>query len=168
MKRNIIFTFFAIALAIIALSSCSITSHPNEKLIVGTWRPVKAEKIFDTAALIAAAGMSGDTVRQKSKQGRPGTEGAAGRKEAKLDRLVQTEMLATMEIFANKTAVKNFPGKPLNATWKMKGRGTRIVAKNVETKMKFVIEILEINKERIVVIEHTPLGEVKIVYERQF
>jgi hypothetical protein len=71
-----------------------------------------------------------------------------------------------MEIFANKTAVKNFPGKPLHATWKMKGKGTKIVAKNVENKMKFTIEILEISKVQIVVIEHAPVGDVKITYER--
>ena len=72
-----------------------------------------------------------------------------------------------MEIFSNKTAVKNYPGKPLHATWKMKGDGTRIVAKNVETKSKVVLEILEISKVQIVVLEHAHMGDLKITYERE-
>jgi hypothetical protein len=157
---------FLIAIGILA--SCAIAPHPNEKIIVGTWRPVKAEKIVDSSALQAAATLAGNSGQKQSKDGRPAGDGGASRKEATLDRLVQSEMRATMEIFANHTAIKNFPGKPLHATWKMKGKGTRIVAKNVENKMKFTIEILEINKEQIVVIEHAPVGDVKITYERQF
>ncbi len=168
MNRNRIFTFFAFTVALFILASCGITSHPNEKIIVGTWRPVKVEKVVDSSALLAAQSASGGAVKPKSKPGGPAGEDNAGKREATLDRLVQSEMRATMEIFANKTAVKNFPGNPLQATWKMKGRGTRIVAKGVENKRKFVIDILDITKERIEVIEHTPVGDIKIIYERQF
>ena len=165
-KRRII-TVCTLALAIFFMTSCGITPHPNETIIVGKWRPVSVEKIVDSSALQAAASLEGSSVKGNSRSGLPGGSVEASRKEATLDRLVQSEMRATMEIFPNKTAVKNFPGKPLQATWKMKGKGTRIVAKNVENKMKFVIEILEIDKERIVVIEHAPVGDIKITYERQ-
>jgi len=141
--------------------------HPNERTIVGTWIPVSVEKIADSSALQATAAMAPDSTRQKSKTGGAGGDGGAVKKEAALDRLVKSETRATMEIFADHTAIKNFPGKPIHATWKMKGKGSKIVAKNVENKMKFVIEILEINKERIVVIEHAPVGDIKIVYERK-
>jgi len=168
MNRNKIFTFFAFAVAIIVLTSCGITSHPNEKLIIGKWRTVKVEKVVDSSALQAQASMKGTTGQKQTRPGSPAGEGGAAKKEAILDRLVQSEMHATMEIFANKTAIKNYTGKPLNATWKMKGKGTRIIAKGVENKRTFVIEILDINKERIVVVEHTPAGDLKITYERQF
>ena len=168
MNRNRIIAICAIAVTIIIMTSCAIAPHPNEKIIVGTWRPVSVEKVVDSSALKAAASMSGSGEQKQSKEGASPSDGGAAKKEAALDRLVQSEMRATMEIFENKTATKNFPGKPIHATWKMKGKGTRIVAKNVENKMKFVIEILEINKERIVVIEHAPVGDVKITYERQF
>jgi hypothetical protein len=166
MNRNRIFTIFAIAITVMVATSCAITSHPNEKIIVGLWTPVKVEKIVDSSALLASPAMAGNKEQQQSKTGKPGGEGGVSRKDEALDRLVQSERRATMEIFANKTAVKNFPGKPLHATWKMKGKGTKIVAKNVENKMKFTIEILEISKVQIVVIEHAPVGDVKITYER--
>jgi hypothetical protein len=169
MNKKSILTIFTIAIAAYILSSCSVTSHPNEQTIIGKWKPVKVEKVLDSAAMKAEASLKGDTPGQNPPK--PGTSaveggGANTRQEANLDRLVQSEMRAIMEIFPNHTAVKNFPGKPLNATWKMKGKGKRIVAKNVENKMKFTIEILEISKEQITVIEHAPVGDIKIVYER--
>ncbi len=172
MNKNKPLSLLAFFFAIFALASCSIVSHPNQKIIIGKWRPVEVEKIVDSSAFQAGASLQGATEKQKPGAAKPaGTatgEGGAGRKEAELDRLVQMEKRATMEIFADKTAVKNFPGKPLNATWKLKGRGKRIVAKNTENKMTFTIDILEINKERIVVVEHAPVGDVKIIYERVF
>ncbi len=167
MNRNRIIAFCTIAVTIIVMSSCAITAHPNEKIIVGTWKPIKVEKIADSSALKAAASLAGNQGQKQSKEGKPAGDGGASRKEVTLDRLVQSETRATLEIFANHTAIKNFPGKPIHATWKLKGKGTRIVAKNVENKMKFTIEILEISKVQIVVIEHAPVGDVKITYERQ-
>ena len=146
--------------------SCAATSHPNEKIIVGKWKPVKVEKVVDSSAIQAYGSGSRGVNQAKSKAGK--TSGGANQEhsEASFDRLLQVEMRTTLEIFANKTAVKNYGTKQLHATWKMKGNGTRIVAKNTENKMKFVLEILEINKERIVVLEHAPAGDVKITYER--
>jgi hypothetical protein len=167
MTKNKIIVFFTIAIAAIVMTSCSLTMHPNEKMIVGTWRPVKVEKVVDSSALQANTAMSDNSKQKAAKQGRPTGEGGVSKKDVSLDRLVQSEMRATMEIFHNKTAIKNYPGKPMHATWKMKGKGTRIVAKNVENKMKFVIDILEISDEQIVVLEHAVIGDVKITYERQ-
>lgn len=157
---------------LVIMGSCAV-SHPNEKIIVGTWRPVKVEKVVDSSALEAAEALNPAATAKPSgsRPGdvRPGRSGdGASRKEAELNRLVQLEQRSTMEIYPDKTAVKNFHQKPINATWKMKGRGKKILAKNVETKHTFVIDILEISKERMVVLQHTPAGDLKIEYERQF
>jgi hypothetical protein len=167
MNKSRIITICAVALTVFILTSCGITPHPNQKIIVGTWIPLKVEKVSESSAKQAASSMAGNKEQKQSKTGAPEGDGGASRKEATLDRLIQSEMRATMDIRADKTAVKNFPGKPLHATWKLKGKGTRIVAKNVENNMKFVIEIVEITKEIIVVIEHAPVGDIKITYKRQ-
>ena len=166
MKLTKTSNFIALLFAVIFLGSCSISSHPNEKLIIGTWRPLSVEKIVDSSAIQAGAAQAGTSVKQKQGSARPAAEGGAGRKDAELNRLVQLEMRATMVIYPDKTAIKNFQGKPLHAKWKMKGKGTKIVAKNLENKTTFVIEILEINKEKVVIIEHAPVGDLKITYER--
>jgi hypothetical protein len=155
-------------ITVIFLGSCAVGTHPNEKIIIGTWRPVKVEKVVDSSAIEAAASMQTPDQGKKQGDGRAVTGGAASRTDAELDRLVQMEQRATMEIFPDKTAVKNFPGKPLHATWKMKGKGKKIIAKNTENKLTFVIQILEIDKERIVVLEKAPVGDIRITYERQF
>jgi hypothetical protein len=173
MNKHLIITLCTLAIASFLITSCSISPHPNEKIIIGTWRPVKVEKVVDSSALQAASarqeasGQAADTTRKTSRGGGQSGDNAAARKEAALDRLIQSEMRATMEIFPNKTAVKNYPGKPLHATWKMKGKGTRIIGKGVENKVKFVIVIEEISKEQIVILEQAPLGDLRITYERQ-
>ncbi len=167
MNKNRMIAFCTITVALFVIASCSISPHPNEKIIVGTWVPVTVEKIVDSSALQAQAALSGGTEQRKSKAGAPAGDGGAARKEEAFNRLVQSEKHTTMEIFANHTAVKNFPGKPMQATWKMKGKGTRIVAKGVENNVKFTIDILEITKEQIIIIEHSPVGDIKITYERQ-
>lgn len=167
MNRQRFFTICAIAVTIVMMTSCGMSPHPNEKIIVGVWVPMKVEKIVDSSALQAAAAMSGTTGQKQSKPGVPAGDGGAAKREAALDRLVQMEMKSTMEIFANKTVVKNFPGKPVHATWKLKGKGTRIVAKGVENKVKYMIDILEISASQIIILEHSPAGDIKITYERQ-
>jgi hypothetical protein len=167
MKNNKRVNLAAIVISLFILGSCAFGPHPNEKIIIGTWRPVKVEKIVDSTAIQAGAALEGNQ-KQKPGADRPAGESAGSRKDAELNRLVQMEQRATLEIYPDKTAIKNFPGKPLNATWKMKGKGKKIVAKNLENKTTFVIEILEIDKEHIVIIEHTPVGDIKINYERQF
>ena len=166
MTKIRMYPFIAFSSLIIVMASCAATSHPNEKIIVGTWKPVKVEKIVDSLALQSSGSGSSRPNKMKPKDGTPSEGGYDEHSPAAFNRMVQTEMRATLQIFANKTAIKNYSGKPLHATWKMKGHGTRIVAKNVETKMKFVIEILEISKERVVVMEHVPAGDLKITYER--
>ena len=131
------------------------------------FRSVKVEKVVDSSALQAAASLAGNPAQKQSKTGSPSGDGGAARKDAALDRMVQAQMRATMEISAKKTVVLNFPAKPVNATWKMKGNGTRIVARGVENKKKYVLEILEISKEQMVVLENTPAGDLKITFVRQ-
>lgn len=167
MKMNKYLFFIALTAGVLSLYSCAVKPHPNERIIVGKWRPVQVEKIVDSSEIQAAAMLKGENDQRKSKTGVPGDAGAGSRKQEAFDRLAQAEARATMEIFPDGTALKSLPGHPVKASWKMKGKGTRIVARNLENKMKFVIEILEINKERIVVIEHAPVGDLKITYERE-
>ena len=166
MNRNTTIATCLSAIAIFIITSCAIAPHPNEKIIVGTWKPVKVEKIVDSSALQAVTSNPSDTTRKNPKPGRTADAGDGNKKEGTLDRLAQNEMRTTLEIFANKTAIKNYPGKPLHATWKLKSKGTRLVGKNVDNKMKFVIDILEIRNDEVIVMEHAPVGDIKIVYKR--
>ncbi|MEI6681121.1 MAG: hypothetical protein WCO44_00760 [Bacteroidota bacterium] len=173
MNRNKTLGLSLVAIALFLMTACAVVPHPNEKIIVGLWKPVKVERVIDSSALLAAHPHAGDTTAKAAVPGKPGAPGKAGeagaaaRRGANLEHLQQIEMRATLEIFANKTAIKHYPGKPLNATWKMKGKGTRIVAKNLATKSKFVIDIEDISQDRLVIMEHAQSVDVRVTYERQ-
>ena len=169
MNRNKTLGLSLVAVALFLMTACAIVPHPNEKIIVGLWKPVKVERVIDSAALLAAHPHAFDTTAKAAKPGKPGTAGKPGETGAgaNLERREQIELRATLEIFSNKTAIKHYPGKPLNTTWKMKGKGTRIVAKNLANKAKFVIEIEDISQDRMVIMEHAQSVDVRVTYERQ-
>ena len=66
--RTIAISLFAIVL--FAVTSCAIAPHPNEKIIIGIWKPARVEKIVDSSALQAAKStVVNDTVRKGDRGG---------------------------------------------------------------------------------------------------
>ena len=160
----LLLTIFIITLIIAA--SCAVKPHPNEKRIEGKWKPLKIERIVDSSAIQAAAHAGGTNPPKESKTGKPTRSGGDPKRAANAERLYQTEMRSTLEIFPDKTAIKSYPGKDIKLTWKMKSNGTRLVAKNPENKAKFVIDIEDISDTKIIVIEHAQIGDIRITYAK--
>lgn len=166
----------AIAAGIIFFASCA-TTHPNEQLIVGKWNTQKVEKYVDPTA--APAESKTEVVAPKTVKVKTDTTSKAGSKgggnvstvnpraEDALQRMIRVEERSSLEVYANKMAVKNYPKKTVKATWKLKGKGTRFVAKDLATKEKHYFDLLEVSETRIVLIEHTPAGDLKITYAKQ-
>jgi hypothetical protein len=48
----------------------------------------------------------------------------------------------------------------------MKGNGTVLVARNVETKEQVRMDILQISESEAVIIENLPFGAIKIWYQK--
>lgn len=196
-----------------AMSSCSVTSHPNEKLLYGKWKPEKVERVYTqeekqkmeeiqkkqavtpqqqagTATQVKKTGrgkpgsttpvtttattttqQAGTTTPVETRKpvagdgSREGTEAQAlARREAAMNRMIQSEQRADLVISEDKTAVKTYPGNPIKATWKLKGNGTVFVAKNTKTKEKYAFDILELTENRAVIQEDLPMGSLKITY----
>jgi hypothetical protein len=177
-----------------ALTSCALVKSPNEKLIVGTWTPVKVEKYISpedlekmktqasgttsgTATATGAKGATGNTAKNdtasKAKMAaKGGTQGTGQgtpqqRAEQRLDRLIQAEQRSPLIIGADKIAVKNYPGNPVKGSWKMNAKGTKVTAKNFKTKEKYVLDIVEITDAKMVIIENLPIGALKINYVKE-
>jgi hypothetical protein len=177
-----------------ALSSCALVKSPNEKLIVGTWTPVKVEKYISpedlekmksqpagtasgTASAASTKNPAGHTAindtASKAKMAAKGglQEGGQGtpdqRAQQRLDRLIQTEQRSPLIIAADKVAVKNYPGNPLKASWKMNAKGTKVTAKDFKTKEKYVLDIVEVTDTKLVIIETLPIGTLKISYVKE-
>ncbi len=181
MKNNRLLIFSLFLFGVVFVSSCA-TTHPNAKLLVGTWKPESVEKYIDPNAIPEpqpAANTAnapviqpgkvkpGDSSKISGAKGRAEAGQAGQRKEAALDRLIRSEQRAEFQIFENGTAVKTFYPKPLKTKWKMKKKGTRVVAKELDGDRKFVVDLVDISERRCTIIEHTQAGDLKIVYIKQ-
>jgi len=184
MKNLVIFSILISFL--ILISSCA-TTHPNEALIVGAWKPVKVEKYFTDDELEALKKSqntgTGQAVKNDPKtpatgegaattggqpstapQARPG--GSGQNPEAALNGMMQAETRTNMVIYPDKTAAKFYRNRTVKASWKLKGNGTVLIARDLEKKDKYRIDILEVNPTSLVVVQNLPVGGIKITYEK--
>ena len=167
-----IFPLLAFISLIVVANSCKVT-YPNEKLIIGKWKPVKVEKSFDTSYLKAQgtqlpkSAVAMDTASQK-KGKKSSSQAPAVNKDNQLIRLAQSEERSSFEMISeNKQVLKHYPGKTISGTWKMKKKGTRIVVKGKENGKKFTIDILDINDSTLVAKEQFPFGLLKVTYHKE-
>lgn len=176
MKR-ILTVLFTITVAIF-FTSCA-TVYPNQKLIIGTWKTVKAEK-YD---IPGSAGATGKTAATKTPTNKtpesdlalhsttaPVTDSTVAVKEPskaeqQLARLIQSESRSTLTVNADKTAVKEYPGKTVHGTWKMKSN-TRLQVVSKETDKKMLIDIQSINDSIVVIKEPLPIGGLKVTMKK--
>lgn len=158
------------------LFSVSAKTHPNEKLLVGKWRAVSVEKILPETKpqQDAATTPTSDPKTEPAGGARAGSKGSGtgtgdpkARAEEQFNRLYKAEQKSTLEIFADKTAVMDFHTYYVKATWKMKSNGKKVVAKNIKTKDKYVLEVLELTETKAVILERFPAGSLKITYARE-
>lgn len=180
-----------VLLVVVLFSSCAAVIHPNEKLIIGEWKPVKVEKYFtpEEEELLKHAQVQSTGTRPvqpgekpvsdaggnpqaaspstpPSDQSRNGDNTGGKNPEAELNNLIQAETRSNMKIFPDKTIEKSYRVKTLQGTWKMKGEGTVVVVKVPEKGEKYRIDILEIVEGRMVVVGNLPIGGIKIEYEK--
>jgi len=164
--KNILLTLSAFVFILLLTGSCA-TTHPNEKILVGTWKAVKVEKIVDTLNLSAKNISKKTPSRKNVTTPKSETQEIAYSKGMEaLDRFVKNEMNSTMVISPDKTAIRTFRGREAKVTWKMKGKGTRVVIKNPELGKTYVMEILSINKEEIVALVSSPIADIKLTYKK--
>jgi hypothetical protein len=154
MKRAVTL-FFAFTFALL-VTSCATTS--NQKKLIGTWKAIKIER-YNIPNLAASA--TGEAKTVKSSATTPDSTGAprpVSKAEEQLNRLIKMEQRSTLTLNADKTAVKEIPGKTIHATWKLKNKGTRLLVDSKDAGKKMTIEILHINDTSAVVVETLPMG----------
>ena len=163
MKR-LLTLLFTLTVALL-ISSCA-TFYPNQKKLIGTWKPEKVEK-YNMPDLPTQAAAN----QQKARPGEEGTTPATtpanpSRAESQLARLIENEKRSMLTFNADKTALVDFHGKTIKGTWKLKKQGTRLLASSKETEQKLDLEILHVNDTSAVMIETLPFGSLKITYKK--
>jgi len=163
MKRPLTL-FFAFAITLM-ISSCATSL--NQKKLVGTWKAIKIER-YNIPNLAASA--SGENRNDKSSATTADSTAAPrqlSKAEDQLNRLIKMEQRSTLTLNADKTAIKEIPGKTIHATWKLKKQGTRLLVDSKEAGKKMTIEILHINDTSAVVVETLPIGGLKVTYRKE-
>jgi hypothetical protein len=202
------------------LSSCATTTHPNEQILVGNWKPEKVERIFSPEEQQKMEELKKQQATQTVQPGNTAGSAAQGqapakvkkgvtpntnpvnvpktnqqqtvttnpnvkpvpvdktaksgnvapnltKQEAGIENLIRAEQHADLRITADKCVVKNYPGTIIKASWKLKSNGTLFVAKNLKTKEKYKLDLLEVSPTRVVVQENLPDATLKITYVKQ-
>ena len=164
--KQLLTLLFAFTVAFL-ISSCAVL-QPNQKYLIGTWKAVKVEKYnFPNTKTNTAA----NTQNSKNSTGEKMDSLSIARQlltaERQLTRLTFTELKSTIIINANKTATKEFRGKTEHANWKLKNKGTCLLINSKETGKKLTIDIQYINDTSAVVVEDSPIGDLKITYKKE-
>lgn len=171
-------------------SSCA-TTHPNEALIVGEWKPIKVEKYFTPEeeeqlkkAQSQSTGVRPSPEGEKpasstgnastpaapqpsfSDQGKGGDQTNRKNPADELNRIMQAEARANLIIYADHAAAKFYRVRTIKATWKLKGQGTVLIAKDLKTKEKYRIDIIEVNGTNLTIVENLPVGGIKVTYQK--
>jgi hypothetical protein len=174
MKISRLFILFALISLVPFANSCKVT-YPNEKYMIGSWTPVKVEKYTEPVTPTAEGEIPKEAQRPVAKsdtnvqKGKSGTQSSVQTRtpEEELQRMITTEGRTTLVVYSEKKmVVKNYPGKIVKGTWKMKKKGTQVIAKEITTGKKMTMDILSINDTSAVVVERLPYGDIKITYKK--
>ncbi|MCX6244978.1 MAG: hypothetical protein NTU98_09765 [Bacteroidetes bacterium] len=143
-------------------------THPNQKKLIGTWKAVKVERYNMPSMPAQASSTASPASKAKATPGDTVSAANQAKKmEEQLARIIQVEERSTLTINADKTAVKEVPGKTIHAKWKLKNKGTKLIVDLQETGKKMNIDILRINDTSIVVVTNLPVGGLKVTYKKQ-
>jgi hypothetical protein len=164
MKR-ILPLFFVLVIGLL-ISSCAV--QPVQKRLIGTWKAVKIEPftLTGTPITISENIRNGPRDRHDSTDLQPKPNNPS-KVEQQVERMVQSELRSTMTVNENKTAIKEYPGKTVHATWKLKNKGTTLVVKTKETDKTMTLYIQHITDTSAVFTTTSPVGKFKITYKKE-
>ena len=168
--RNIFLPLFTLVLAAF-LFSCA-GSHPNARMLVGNWQPVQAEKYIPENAVKKSPKEKVQPVdtSQSAKNIQPAmtkAQEAEKELEAQWGHMVEVEKKTPLVVRENFLAEKQYKSRLVRGTWKLKKQGTRIVFKEEVTGETLKAEILEISDSSMVMVEHSPVGDIKVKYRKK-
>lgn len=176
MKKQLViltaFVLISLLLNPVFLSAQENAKPPKFKAeqLVGKWKATRAEVLnVPPVADAKQAPAPVDTSKRVSNQGRPvrSTDAVAEREKRNLENFLYYEAKSSLEIFANKTLVKKYNEKIINATWKLKKNS--LTAKDIKTKEKYKIKISKCAPDLLIVEETSKTGNVtvKVIYEKE-
>lgn len=165
-------TILNTAILAVLITSCATTS-PNQKKLVGTWKPDKVEK-YDLKNTQTETATREETRTGGEEPGRNAAEGRnssqanaeQSRAEIELNRAIETQRRSILTLNADNTLIQEYHGKKINGTWKLKKHGTRFLATSKESGKKMTFNIESVTDTSAVFTAELPVGGVKVSYKK--
>lgn len=158
-------SLYFVLTVIFLVSSCAI--QPVQKRLIGTWKVVKVEPINVPSTqqpvvqnVQEPKSDKPDTVKYQAKPSE------MTKTEVQQERMIQSELRSTMTVYADKTAIKEYPGRTVHAKWTLKNKGTNLVVKTKESGKTVTFYIQHINDTSAVFTGTSPIGKFKITYKK--
>lgn len=146
MTKKLSITAFLVLFSV--LISFGGKTHPNQGLIIGRWKPVQVERILPEKKA------GSDTTKAMTKP------------DEKLERAIRAEERAPLDILPDYTATKTYHKNVVTFKWKLKGKGTKLIARNTKTYEKHILKVVEVKEDKLVLIETLGAVQLKVTYVR--
>ena len=170
MRIKKLFTLIFIMISAYIITSCAAT-QPREKMLVGTWTPLKVSPyVPNNQKLPAITGKKVTDTKTSGKQNSEQTPSAADtdeKKEKQIEHHLDLMMRTTLKINVDKTCVIQSPGKSINAKWKLKNKGTNLIIKEHESGKIRTLELVLLNDTAAMVIQRTIAGDFIARFRKQ-
>ncbi|MBM3404709.1 MAG: hypothetical protein FJY10_07455 [Bacteroidetes bacterium] len=137
MKHRTIIAFCVLVTLLVIHSSCK-TTYPQAKIIPGKWKSEKVEILPNPDATLP--------------------------REA--DRMIEYEKRATLELLEGGTAYKHFGTNSIQGKWKLKGKGTKLIATDEKSGKVMTYFIIKLSDNEAVIEQRYPFGKIKVTYIR--
>ncbi len=165
-KRNSLLPLVMIFLTAFLFSCASLS--PNNKILVGKWKPEYAEKYIEPGKeKKTETKVVSDTAAEKKSKTVTNEMPNQQRADAEWERMVNTEKRTPLIVNEDHTLQKTFHQKTVKGSWKLKNKGKRLIMTESTTGQKLRADILEINDSMMVVVERLPVGDIKVKYVKE-
>ena len=162
MKR--LLTLFLVIIVVFLISSCT-TYTPIQKRLIGTWKVMKLKQ-FSTPGTMASIGE-----KDKKSHSDTTTNQITHRKLSKEEQeqiaMSLSEINYNLIFNADKTAIKEYQGKTIHATWKLKDNGRNLLIISKGTGKQALFHIQQINDTSAIFSVTSLLGTTRILYEKE-
>jgi hypothetical protein len=172
MRMNKLFTLITIVISATIITSCA-TTQPREKLLVGTWIPLKVDSYVSPYQKVSAIPekkvkvTDTTTTEQQNTELTSAAASAEEKKAKQLEHFFGTQIRTKIKVNADKTCEIQAPGKSTNATWKLKKKGTILAIKETVSGKKRILELVQLNDTSAMIIQRTKTGDFIARYRKQ-
>jgi len=167
---NKLFTLISVIIFVYIMTSCAAT-QPREKQLVGTWRSNKVSPYVSKDQQILSTNTKKITdttnVAKHGTENKSTTSFSDKRQAEQFQHFIDVQMRTTMKFNADKTGEIQFPGKTINAKWKLKKKGTILVVRDLDSGQKRSLELVFLHDTSAMAIQRTNFGDIIVRYSKQ-